>query len=363
MNRKNQFIEQRLSARCNNFGILRLIAATLVVYSHSFDLVKMPDRIDGFADPLWNRFHYTIGSVAVDMFFLISGLLCAKSMAVSPSVKSFVWKRVVRILPGMAGCVVWMLLISCAFFHMGDIINFLISKQTIQFVFYNITLLLGVRVKLDGVFNNESINGSLWTMPVEVRMYALLAISCVTAGLCRVIPIKLLKRPASWWLHGICLSWFVVAALWLYAVIMHEGMSVFMGYSRFLFFFGGGLAVYALRQLISVACVFRYNVFLCLLMAVGLIFYVPVVQYIYPLWIVVFVFAVAFVDHDWFLKLRDIPDYSYGLYLYAWPTQRSIVHLYPDVSVLQLFMFACLITMGLAAVSWHCIEKPMLRLK
>lgn len=263
----------------------------------------------------------------------------------------------------MIGCVVWMLIISWVFFHFGDLIHFLFNKQTAQFVLFNSTLLFGVRVNLDGVFNNESINGSLWTMPVEVRMYALLALSCLAAGWCRRIGVKLLKQSASRWLEWICLVWFAVAALWLYVVIFREGMSVFMGYSRFLFFFGGGLAVFALRHLISIKSVFRLNYFATALIVMGLVSYTPMVHYVYPLWMISSVYTVAFVDCGFLLKLRDIPDYSYGLYLYAWPTQRSIVHLLPDVSVMQLFLFACLITTVLAAASWHCIEKPMLRLK
>jgi len=61
--------------------------------------------------------------------------------------------------------------------------------------------------------------------------------------------------------------------------------------------------------------------------------------------------------------LGRTPDYSYGLYVYAFPIQQAIVWAYRDIAPGVLFAAAMAATLVVAAVSWHGIEAPMLRLK
>ena len=57
-------------------------------------------------------------------------------------------------------------------------------------------------------------------------------------------------------------------------------------------------------------------------------------------------------------------DLSYGVYLYAFPVQQLLVlHFAPNLTPLRLFLAATVITCGLAALSWHLVEEPFLRLK
>ncbi len=56
-------------------------------------------------------------------------------------------------------------------------------------------------------------------------------------------------------------------------------------------------------------------------------------------------------------------DYSYGLYVYAFPVQQLIVHLVPGLTTIELLIPAFAATLALAAISWHFLERPILGLK
>jgi len=69
------------------------------------------------------------------------------------------------------------------------------------------------------------------------------------------------------------------------------------------------------------------------------------------------------------LKLHNFGRYgdmSYGIYLYAWPIQQLVLqHLggglgKNKVSRLILCAMVLLLTCGMALLSWHAVEKPVL---
>jgi len=54
-------------------------------------------------------------------------------------------------------------------------------------------------------------------------------------------------------------------------------------------------------------------------------------------------------------------DLSYGMYLYAFPTQQFVLQAMPNSS--YPIVVCALLTLPLALLSWHLVEKPVLRLK
>jgi peptidoglycan/LPS O-acetylase OafA/YrhL len=64
-------------------------------------------------------------------------------------------------------------------------------------------------------------------------------------------------------------------------------------------------------------------------------------------------------------RLIESGDYSYGIYLYGFPIQQTLVHLFPIFreSWPLLFLVGAPLTFAFAAISWHFIEKPTLYLK
>ena len=62
-------------------------------------------------------------------------------------------------------------------------------------------------------------------------------------------------------------------------------------------------------------------------------------------------------------KLLASGDYSYGMYLYAYPIQQLIVKLVGPGKPLLAFAGALVLIPAFAAFSWHAVEKHALKLK
>jgi peptidoglycan/LPS O-acetylase OafA/YrhL len=56
-------------------------------------------------------------------------------------------------------------------------------------------------------------------------------------------------------------------------------------------------------------------------------------------------------------------DYSYGVYIYAFPVQQSVVFLYPELQLPLYVGVCCTVTLLMAALSWHFVEEKALRFK
>jgi peptidoglycan/LPS O-acetylase OafA/YrhL len=63
------------------------------------------------------------------------------------------------------------------------------------------------------------------------------------------------------------------------------------------------------------------------------------------------------------LGFNRLGDYSYGVYLWGFPLQQVVAQLLPVPTPTRITLIAlpCAIVAG--ALSWHLLEKPLLRLK
>ena len=88
------------SSRNRTFDVLRIVFATAVILAHA------PELIDGDRHrELVGRFtggRLTLGTLAVDGFFLLSGYLITQSWLRNPSCSDFLKRRITRIVPGYA---------------------------------------------------------------------------------------------------------------------------------------------------------------------------------------------------------------------------------------------------------------------
>lgn len=80
----------------NNFNLLRALAAFLVLFSHSYALTGSSS-----SEPLRMLLGMTFGSVAVDVFFVISGFLVCGSLLRRQSAIEFMKGRLLRIFPAL----------------------------------------------------------------------------------------------------------------------------------------------------------------------------------------------------------------------------------------------------------------------
>ncbi|MCX7220851.1 MAG: hypothetical protein NTY70_18540 [Burkholderiales bacterium] len=63
------------------------------------------------------------------------------------------------------------------------------------------------------------------------------------------------------------------------------------------------------------------------------------------------------------MQYNTLGDYSYGVYIYAFPVQQSVIALFPEISAVALTALSLSVTLLLAMLSWHLIEQPALALK
>ncbi len=154
--------------RENNFDFLRFFAAALVLFAHCYPLVGR--KMD---EPLTVLTGYEKGGgIAVGIFFVISGYLITASYLNSRSPVSFLTKRALRILPALTVAVLLSAFVIGPMVTSWRLDNYLTSAKTWE---YLKNILLITEYELPGVFNQnvypDVVNGSLWTLPLEVMMY------------------------------------------------------------------------------------------------------------------------------------------------------------------------------------------------
>ena len=154
------------NATDNNFNLLRLVAAIAVVFGDSFALsLNRGSR----SEPLQSLLGFTYsGSIAVDVFFLVSGVFVSHSLFNGRNTIDFVLKRFFRIWPGLAVC----LLVTVALLVIidSDISSKLIESPSLYSYILNNSILRW-HPFIDGVFQsrqNHGLNGSLWTLPLRL---------------------------------------------------------------------------------------------------------------------------------------------------------------------------------------------------
>lgn len=348
--RFDQAIER---GRDNNFDLLRLIAALAVLFGHSFVLTaghKSLQTVDPISWFLMQHagFGEAINDLAVDVFFVISGFLVARSFLTQPNLVGFIEARLLRIFPAAIVCSALTVVILAGLGTL-PIADYFADPQTRKFLVDNATL-WKIEYTLPGLFTDnpypDVVNGSLWTLPVELRAYLYLSVLGIV-GLLR-------------WRHSANL----VLAIFVVLFLVPEWSSIVTGnedkWRLYLFFFVGS-AFYLNRHYIPIGVAPA----LALLALYGVSGALP------KLHALVFVVLVSYMTLA-FALARYVPrvdpgrigDFSYGIYLYAFPVQQALVQLLPPgLDGWTLSVAAALVTLLFAAASWFAVERRTLRWK
>lgn len=329
-------------APLNNFNVIRLVAAWLVLFSHSYHLVGQGGR-----EPLMalTGGKMTLGTLAVGVFFVISGYLITASAYARPGLRPFLAARVRRIFPALA-----LVVLLCALV-LGPVMTTLAGAEyfaapaVLTYVARNLTL-WRLQYELPGVFAanpyGAAVNGSLWTLPIEFALY--LAIGCGVAAL------RLIGRARDLALPLAALGLACVAG---WALVLHgtrSGAALLVPY----FMLGAGYrlarrwlplrgALAALLLLVWAVGAWRdapwFPVAACLAISYGTLWLA-----LHPRWVVP-------------LDTARVGDLSYGIYLFAFPWQQTLLALLPQRDPLVLCALASLATLPCAWLSWHLVEQ------
>jgi peptidoglycan/LPS O-acetylase OafA/YrhL len=340
-------------SRSNNIDALRLILSLLVLFSHSFPLATGSEA----NEPL-SRFssgQITLGVLAVDWFFVLSGYLIAQSWERSKTAGSFLKKRVYRIYPG------YLVAVSVCVWVVAPLASpegwQVFSWRAVADNVWRFLLLRGFTTP-DAFLTNpfpKAINGSLWSITYEFWCYIGVAFLGLTA---------LLRRRR------------VVLAVFLAAVVnsflfqrfrLNPGgniLGVIFGvpslWARLLPLYLAGVVAYLYREWFTPH---RGRALLALAgLAVGALTPPYGILLTLPTLGTYLLLYLAFTS-DW--RWRDAArygDFSYGIYLYAFPIQQLIIYsMNRYTSPFTLFALAFPPTVLAGVASWYLVERRFLR--
>jgi peptidoglycan/LPS O-acetylase OafA/YrhL len=333
--------------RVNNFDLIRLVAALQVLIEHALTHLHLT-----LLAPLGLALDFFPG---VPIFFAVSGFLISMSWERAPSLRQYVRNRILRIYPGLWVC----LLVSVLIFVSAGVrppsapalLLWVIAQLT--FVqFYNPPFLRAFGV---GV-----LNGSLWTIAVELQFYLVLP---VLASFAR-------RRRLGWLILAIVSC----AAMIIARQLMQNQQTLpqkILGVSLlpYLFFFLVGVIarlVYERRPgLFRGKALYwfgAYLVWICIqtwfdlpgstgntlgVLSIGALSMLVV--------------SCAFTAPSLSGRLIKGNDISYGVYIYHMPLINLLLFL--GMIGVQGFLLAIGGTLLAAIASWRFIERPALRLK
>lgn len=303
-------LQQLDSGRNNNFDLIRFIAASMVIFSHSYwltgnEAIEPLGKLCGIVN---------FGSLGVKVFFAISGYLITKSLMRQPTLTGFVWARVLRIFPGLFAASVFCAFIIGPICTVLPIGQYLTNSALFSFV-WRLTTLHSYPNTLPGVFISNpipnNINSPVWTLPGELMMYicvlflgaVLLIVKKGVKSLITVVPLALVVLAFVWsvdWLYGN--NWYIVS--W--------GILFFLG-----------MACYFFRSKI----VLKVPVFIIMCIAFLLLFHFRF-RFIETALDVVLMYGILVFSYHPKLQVKNfhkIGDLSYGLYIYALPIQQLVV--------------------------------------
>jgi peptidoglycan/LPS O-acetylase OafA/YrhL len=338
---------QKLQRSNNNFDFLRLFAAVCICFTHSFYLLQQEN-----AEPLskLTNSYFDFSIIGLSIFFTISGYLIYHSASTS-SLKQFAWKRLLRIQP--------LLIVMCLVLVIAGGI-WLTSLSKLQYFstietytyFRNILPIFGAQFTLPQVFINNigesGVNGSIWTLVVEERLYAIIALFFVFKNY-----------------RDIIFRYIIIAVNIIYLA------HIFIFDNTLIPYLNGRHIIYMLMFLNGAL---MYNV--------KVNFFQYAKQWL--IWLVAIVFLIITIKIPAIQKSIFIPfiillfahkqlplnkagkwgDFTYGVYLFSFPVQQIIIFITKNqIKPYTLFALTMLICFPIAIISWHFFEKKILQYK
>lgn len=325
----------------NHLTIVRWVLASLVLLGHSWLLTT------GY-EPF--RIHQWTGSyMAVNGFFILSGLLIAKSLHMRNDLKAYTVSRLLRIYPALIVLLLAFVFVFSPLFSESSGFTNILDGSNWKYMF-RVLLLGDPEGAPGGVFSTNpeaDFNGPLWTIRFELMAYIMAAvafsigaiksfksslalfilmqiayIAIVYMGDSLVLPpsIKPLFRLSSAFLMGV--------VLWQWPAGRRPHLAIALIFCALFAFFGASL----LGELIA-------NIALAaILLRVGL----PKIS----------INAVV-----------KIPDFSYGIYIWHYPIMQAIIFIGLAAEPVSLLLISTPLILLVSGLSWYVIEKPALKLK
>lgn len=332
-----------VDGRPTGFDYMRIILAVSILLWHA---QSTSWGVKG-AEASWDSFLRPIATIILPMFFALSGFLVAGSLERCRTLVSFLYLRVIRIVPALGVEILISALI------LGPLVTEMPLSEYFQhplFWSYFQNILGIIHFQLPGVFGDNPypnmVNGQLWTIPYELECYIAIAVIALFYG-----------YQKSWVLTGIVgllLTYFV------YHYFTAEALPPRNLPGRALVVtFLCGIWLYRMRTWVPYSQPLAWLSFLmalafCSVPGMSLLALAPITYLTVYLGLTNFGLPAV-------LKTGD---YSYGIFLYHFAIQQFLVQRFP---IMQTYVWNAATSLIVAAViafiSWHLVEKHAMKLK
>ncbi len=318
----------------NSFDFIRFVAAFMVLVGHHFALSGMGSKASSL-----------LASRGVMIFFILSGYLIAKSIRRNNDFCYFLSARILRIMPSLIVSVTFSSIVLLILFkNYSNISSHIVYIITNTFMFHD-----GVEYFIDGIFQdniyNKSVNGSLWTLPIEIFCYFLIFLLFFMFPNSKLQTIIIMLIICEFFLRNkeqidnfkFFNEWFNTRTT--LQLVMYFFCGAFVSYLNIkenkLLSFLIGFILFFVSFISNQFTVIGYLGCAFMLIAAGESSIV-----------------------SWFQKYGDA---SYGLYIFAFPIQQIAIY-YIDNHVAS-FLVSAIICVILSYSAFHCYEKQALSYK
>lgn len=328
----------------NNFNMIRLFLAFYVFCVHFVAISGIDTNL-------------TILRTAdcVRGFFVISGFLIYASYCRSTSLKSYFVKRARRIFPSYFFIVIFFSIVL--FFVSSVSFSEYFGQDWVRYLAYNLSFSNFAQPTLPGVFTENNIvavNGSLWTIKIELMCYVALPI---LVYICKKIKIN----PIIFFVLLILLS--VVYTVVCNTLFGRTGDERFVIYARQI---GGQLAYFVMGmlmyELLHLIVRHRYKLIIVGGVALMIAYLIPECEsFVKPMAIPMIVIPAAFIGR-WGFWIGST-DISYDLYLLHFPVVQIFAHYntVKHIGAVPAFIIVSVTVIVLSAMSWHFWGRRFLR--
>jgi peptidoglycan/LPS O-acetylase OafA/YrhL len=360
---------QALDPRRNSINAIRLLFALMVLLGHAIPL-------GGYAKDMPRLFfHDEIPTYALAGFFVMSGYLIAASRLASRSFGDYMWRRFLRMYPA------WIASLLLVGVVLGPLSRIIEGKSGYDwssgfgYIGYNLFLKL-IQLNVTGTLDDVPVVGvwnfSAWTLFYEATLWVGMGLLLTILGrrhlrigvwaglafftLIKVLDIFVVSYSASNYDANDAVAKKIAEA---HASGFDSMVATFEPLARLGIFFMAGAIFYLYRDKIKIA---PAAVWACAAVCVGL----GVIGWFHVFAALPFAYVVLYFGSSTRLSSVNYPDdYSYGMYIYAFPLTQIMATIALDHPMpVWVFLPLCLlVTMPFAWVSWHFLEKPAMSLK
>jgi peptidoglycan/LPS O-acetylase OafA/YrhL len=333
------------AGRTTGFDYLRLGLATAVLCSHSIDVSYGL----AFAIAAENGPTRPLIALILPMFFALSGFLVAGSLERCRTLVSFMGLRVLRLAPALAVETVIAALLLGPILTSLPLADYFSDPQLPS---YFLNVVGDIQYRLPGLFSGnpwaDTVNAQLWTLPFELGCY----LSLFGLALCGLHKRRILFA-------GIVAALNIAMAV-QYAAGGELNPNPVVEGQMLVVCFLWGIVLYLYRN--AVAHSARLGA-IAALASIALLVH-PATDYLVP------VFAAYLTAYLGLMRpkaawLVSSGDYSYGVFLFGFPVQQAVAQLLGPggQNWLTNIALSLPVTLMLAILSWHLVEKPALRLR